>query len=142
LNITEETIMDDREFQDEGEKYWTVNEINDLDMNSQIMIIEDTLKNVKEGCRCLECDALFSKRYSLNRHSIKKHIKPYKCDRDPDCHHRFGTRKDLNRHTNDIHEHVEIFYCPYDQCKYSEIENKGFSRKANRDRHVKIRHQE
>jgi len=93
-----------------------------------------------ESFQCPTCFDKFPKPYLLNRHVKQKHDRPYECTESEECRAVFGSKKDLDRHINDIHQSNSRFYCPHEGCKYSQEQGDGFSRKDNRDRHIRTRH--
>lgn len=64
----------------------------------------------------------------------KRHNKPFACH---ECPHKFGSKKELDRHRASIHSEEKPFRCAWPNCKRSQ---KGWPREDNYHRHVRTVH--
>jgi len=84
--------------------------------------------------QCGECPKRFTNRFELNHHS-REHQRTHICS---SCSRAFTLKKDLTRHTESCQKRDPAFFCEHRDCGRS---IKGFQRRDNLRRHMRIQHQ-
>ena len=143
--------FDDSEGKDSNEHFESVHESEDrcksgdlelkMEMNSETLVSSNITKRntwsllltVHEDFKCNDCNAAFSQKRSLNRHTeaVHKGKKQFEC---AICDASFSRKETLNRHNNSVHEGKKLFKC--------KICDASFSLKANLKSHIESVHEE
>jgi hypothetical protein len=79
----------------------------------------------------------------VSKHTIRSHTRPYRCSTEgcPSTSQGFGSKFELERHTNTVHRQQNIF-CPVAGCNRAEdaIRKQSFHRADNLTDHLQRRH--